>query len=106
MTYIKYANDLVEGGPMVTRTTFTLAYPSCARMPDDVFEVRVEERYLGLGSDHETFVNVGIFQPVMDCMGPTTLRRYLISTEELKAGQRYILSNPTVLKADRLSFGE
>jgi hypothetical protein len=95
-TMIEPSCPMCTGGPEVTTTTIHFSHVSCANM-EGSFYLKIEGKQMGFQGELETFVSVAMKEPVMDCMGPTHMRDYSLSTKELKRDQRYILGNPSRL---------
>lgn len=84
------------GGQEVTTTQIQFSDVSCLDYTGS-YKIKVEDKERGFYSDSEKFITIVNTRNV-DCFGPTRKRSYSISTEELQAGERYILGNPSVLK--------
>ena len=91
------ACPICDGGTLVTTTTFTFSNVSCSKTHESNFVVDIEEKSLGISGDKETFVTIKTNGPVADCAGPTRKYEYSVSTDKLKEGARYILTNPLVM---------
>lgn len=104
MTFLKPACKFCAGGVDVTTTTVHFSNVSCANFGNGNFELNVEEQLQGLNSSAEQVVSVQLKGQVADCFGPTRKYDYSLSTDKLLPGQRYIIGNPSVLKASPEQF--
>lgn len=98
MTYIEPSCPVCDGGVEVTKTTFTFTEEWCrSNITSDAYEIKIDE-VASISWNSYTTVTIGLKQQQVDCMGPTRIINFELSTDELKRGERYILTNPSVIK--------
>ena len=98
MTYIEPSCPVCDGGIEVTKTTFTFTDEWCrSDVPADVYEV-VLGQHNSMTGISQTTVTVAVTAPIADCMGPTRPITFQLTTDKLMKDERYILTNPSVIK--------
>ena len=98
MTYIEPSCPVCDGGMEVTKTTFTFTEDWCrSDVSADVYEVVLGQHHSMIGVPQAT-VTIAVTAPIADCMGPTRPITFQLTTDQLVKGERYILTNPSVIK--------
>lgn len=94
---LRAACPICDGGTLVTETEFTFQDTTCGDM-NGRYQLTVTEERLGFVAETVQVVRIALAPNTGDCRGPAHTREYTLLTEDIKAGQDYILANPSRLK--------
>lgn len=97
-TFIDPACPVCDGGVEVTETVFTFTEEWCrSDIDSNAYEIVLGETTGMIGMPRPT-VTIQVKGQMADCMGPTRPVTFRLSTDELVEGERYILTNPSVIR--------